>query len=35
MLDSDGVIALCRECGDALESSELRRLIDEHYGPGA
>lgn len=35
VLDSDGVIALCRDCGDALDGEELRRLIHQHCGPGA
>ena len=31
VLDSDGVIALCRSCGDALDCAGLRRLIHQHY----
>ena len=34
VLDSDGVIALCRDCGDALDGEGLRRVIHQHYGPG-
>ena len=35
VLDSDGVIALCCGCGEALDGAGLRRLIHEHYGPRA
>lgn len=35
VLDSDGMIALCRGCGDDLDGTELRRLIHERYGPRA
>lgn len=33
VLDSEGVIALCRDCGSALEEQSLRRLIHEQYRP--
>lgn len=35
VLDSDGVIALCRGCGDALDGAELRRVIHQHYRGGS
>lgn len=35
VLNSEGVIALCRGCGDDLDGAELRALIYERYGPRA
>lgn len=35
VLDADGVIALCRDCGNALNGAVLRRLIHQHYRPGS
>lgn len=35
VLDSDGVIVLCRDCEEVLNGAGLRRLIHQHYRPGA
>lgn len=31
VLNTDGVIALCRDCGDKLDGEELRALIHDRY----